>query len=78
MLNILENCEYCIYNDKCKQYNILNELYSFLAKIEYDGVYLDAYLRAHNIGLVDLNCCAYCSKFIQRSQATKYFETRIL
>lgn len=75
MINVLGSCENCIHNDVCKQYDILNELYSFLSKTPYDGVYLDDYLEAHKIGL-DLNC-AYYSNPNQQSRP-KYFEERVL
>ena len=75
MINILGLCENCIHNDVCKQYDILNELYSFLSETPYDGVYLDDYLEAHKIGL-DLNC-AYYSNPNQQSRP-KYFEERVL
>ena len=75
MINVLGSCENCIHNDVCKQYDILNELYSFLSKTPYDGVYLDDYLEAHKIDL-DLNC-AYYSNPNQQSRP-KYFEERVL
>lgn len=75
MINVLGSCENCIHNDVCKQYDILNELYSFLSKTPYDGVYLDDYLEAHKIGL-DLNCAYYSNPNLQ--SRTKYFEERVL
>lgn len=75
MINVLGSCENCIHNDVCKQYDILNELYSFLSKTPYDGMYLDDYLEAHKIGL-DLNCAYYSNPNLQ--SRPKYFEERVL